>query len=39
LEGPVSSRFIVRVALISLLTILAAKWAGRQFGIAPLAEL
>jgi hypothetical protein len=35
----VSAKFIVRVAAICLLTVLAAKWAGTQFGIAPLAGL
>lgn len=34
-----SGKFVARVALIALLTMVAAKWAGKQFGIAPLVEL
>lgn len=34
-----SGKFVIRVAAIALLAVLAAKFVGQKFGIAPLAEL
>lgn len=34
-----SGKFVARVALIALLTMIAAKAIGKQFGIAPLVDL
>lgn len=35
----VSGKFVVRVVLIAALTMVALKWAGQRFGIAPLIGL
>lgn len=34
-----TGKFVARVAIIAVLAVLAAKALGKQFGIAPLAEL
>jgi hypothetical protein len=34
-----SGKWVIRVAAVALVTFLAAKWAGKTFGIAPLVGL